>query len=372
MKESLPTALTILASPYVLVLSWIATVLLGVVLGRLGSRMQGGGQQPDLIELELTLRRENFTHILKSWAERAGFAESVEVFRRHTQLDMSFALFYPVALASLLAACLGTAPLMGAGTVALFILGVVLAGLLDALVENRSYLRIIAGLSSPEDLDHIEARHIQTAFAGAAAKWLLLAIALLAILGGLTSKFLGSQQGRILAWALPLVAFLLVAFYSRVLFPRAAQEYRGGQGKNVVALQLSFTKTRFVEILSTWIQHSPSEDAVEAFRRQLRRLDYAFPILYALLFASLAFVLLGPVKAKAPVLFGLAFWLPMAAALFDMLENTTHYIILQRVTEDSLASVPAAPIFWASVFAALKFLALLVFLALAVLLFLGR
>lgn len=370
MNDFLATALNVLAHPFVLIASWSATIILGVVLGRLGGQMQGGAQPPDLIELELTIRPENFTHILETWIERAGFERSLSRFRLHTRLDILFATLYPFALAGLLAAWLRAAPLMGDRLVALFILAAVLAGLLDILVENRTYLRILDGLASPQDLANIKAGPIRTAFAGAAAKWLLLALALLAVLGGAASQLVFALQAFQLAWALPLAAFLLTAFYSLVLFPRAAQDYRGGQGANVMALQLAFTKTRFVEIFTTWIRHSPDPDPVQAFRRQLRRLDYAYPLLYALLFASLALVVHGSVGAGGELLLGLAFWLPFAAALFDMLENTVHFVLLQQVTPDSLARIPSRPVRWASVFATLKFLCLLASLALTLLLFL--
>jgi hypothetical protein len=91
----------------------------------------------------------------------------------------------------------------------------------------------------------------------------------------------------------------------------------------------------------------------------LRKLDYLFPIIYALFISTLA-AELHPLAGSPPsTLWLVTYTLPFLAGFFDMVENTIHYTILQGVRISDLDSIPASPIRFASLFASAKLIALL-------------
>jgi hypothetical protein len=111
----------------------------------------------------------------------------------------------------------------------------------------------------------------------------------------------------------------------------------------VVDLQLAFSKSEFSRIIDLW---GPA--AVDQFKDTMW-LDYVFPPVYAIFFASaLATLTYDPERYPGWIVRGL-FVLPFIAAICDWIENSLHLVILHDP-----ASLPAALILLASVAAAIK------------------
>lgn len=145
--------------------------------------------------------------------------------------------------------------------------------------------------------------------------------------------FVRSLYARLAKWQLALITFVICLIFMLSLFPSMNRGYTMNNDPTVIDLQLSFTEARFSKIVDTWIEHK-GIGAVEAFRRVLLTLDYAFPVLYALFLASLSATIVTKFIVKQPGKRDLIFFvLPFAAGLFDLIENTLHLIILGGVNE---------------------------------------
>lgn len=100
------------------------------------------------------------------------------------------------------------------------------------------------------------------------------------------------------------------------------------------------------------------------------KLDYIFPVAYALFFSSLiARINAYSIKEPGPTLFFILFLLPIAAGAVDYIENTLHVFLLRKVTGlADLNDLPRLPIILASLAASLKYI--LIFVSIVVLPFL--
>jgi hypothetical protein len=129
---------------------------------------------------------------------------------------------------------------------------------------------------------------------------------------------------------------------------------------NVMRLQLAFSKGTFRAVLDQW-----GPDAVQTYRDNLR-LDYIFPLVYAI-FLSSAVAVLTHERGIPPTRFQRAlFVLPYFAVPFDYLENTLHLVLLRAHT------LAAGLILLASVAALIKWTLLAVTLLAVVMFFLRR
>jgi hypothetical protein len=151
-------------------------------------------------------------------------------------------------------------------------------------------------------------------------------------------------------------ALVVVLLFWFVLFPRASRQFRRPDDPSIVALQLAFTKRRFVEILDTWMEHSGFQ-AIGHARDSIVRLDFIFPVAYALMGASaVALLTARPPAAPSPLVLGL-FMLPLLAAVADLGENLCHLRLLSGLqSPNDLPKLPARLIRLASVFSAIKVL----------------
>lgn len=151
-------------------------------------------------------------------------------------------------------------------------------------------------------------------------------------------------------------ALALVALFWFVLFPLASRRYRLPDDPSIIALQLAFTKRRFVEILDTWMEHKGAQ-AIRHLRASLWQLDILFPIFLGLLGAS-AIALLTSESPPTRLALSLLL-LPLGATVADLAENLVHYWLLRGVRSPAdLPRLSARLIWLASAFASLKMLLL--------------
>ena len=87
-----------------------------------------------------------------------------------------------------------------------------------------------------------------------------------------------------------------IDLYIFKLFPEASEKYRKAEDPQIIALQLAFTKQRFVNVLKAWHQ-SMGINAIPAFRKSVKQLYFLFPIAYSIFFAS-AFVTIGNIQEQ--------------------------------------------------------------------------
>lgn len=155
----------------------------------------------------------------------------------------------------------------------------------------------------------------------------------------------------VLALALTMLAFLAFAYFDRA---------RPSGTPGVVALQLAFSAEAFQSILNQW-----GAPGVQAYQVSTLYVDSWFPVVYALLLASLIAVLTsrpGQAVSKSHLLL---FALPFVAMLLDWLENGLHLILLRDPLYFSpaliLTASLAATVKWGII--ALSMLAILSFIA---------
>ncbi|MEM4724243.1 MAG: hypothetical protein QXP01_04465 [Candidatus Hadarchaeum sp.] len=149
----------------------------------------------------------------------------------------------------------------------------------------------------------------------------------------------------------------LLAFVAFAYFDRARPSGTPG----VVALQLAFSAEGFQSILNQW-----GAPVVQAYRASTLYVDSWFPVVYALLFASLIALLTHKPGKAVSKAYLLLFALPFVAILLDWVENGLHLILLRDPSHLS-----ATLILIASLAAAVKW-GIIAFSILAVLYFLAR
>jgi hypothetical protein len=187
----------------------------------------------------------------------------------------------------------------------------------------------------------------------------------------LVARLFGSSYRGIVAIA----GLALVALYMSVLFP-AASIKSGSPDNKVVDLQRSYDVDTFVNVLRRWSEKN--EGAVGIMKKEnIWKLDSSFPLLYGLTFAFLFAWLTG--RPRPTRLDAVLFVTPLAAALFDYMENTLELYALRGI--ETLANVntaaetnafPAAAILGQSVCAHIKYVLLLVSLVALVIALVGR
>ena len=95
-----------------------------------------------------------------------------------------------------------------------------------------------------------------------------------------------------------------------------SRQYLPENAPGILALQFCPTPAKFTEIIQQW-----GEGGLSGYRAAMR-LDYLFPAAYGLFFASLISRLDYGRTGISPF-----FFFPLAAALFDWLENSIHLLI---------------------------------------------
>ena len=172
-----------------------------------------------------------------------------------------------------------------------------------------------------------------------------------------------------------IVGGTLVVFYMAVLFPAASLK-SGSPQNRVVDLQRAHEVESFARVLEAWC--ATNDHAVAIMKREnIWRLDSSFPAIYGLTFAFLYSWL---TRRRQPTrLDRLFFGLPLAAAVFDYIENVLELYALKDI--DTLADVQTAlashtfneqAILWQSVSAYVKYALLAASLAAIVVTLLAR
>lgn len=176
-------------------------------------------------------------------------------------------------------------------------------------------------------------------------------------------------------WA-ALVAVVVSCVFMFILFPRASAK-TGSSKNNVVALQKAYTLEMFTGVLRGWSTPKTEEDEREENKETLRnavgimkrenikKLDFIFPVIYALAFALSYAWLTG--RRQPTALDFVLFLTPFVAGLFDIIENSIHLCLLRGVNtaDDVETAIKAGTfrpslIFAASAFAHAKYVLLLV------------
>nr|MBC7245307.1 hypothetical protein [Chloroflexota bacterium] len=138
-----------------------------------------------------------------------------------------------------------------------------------------------------------------------------------------------------LALVLTVLAFVAFAYFDQA---------RPSGTPGVVALQLAFSAGTFQSIINQW-----GALGVQAYRVSTLYVDSWFPIVYALLLASLIAFLTHKAGKAARKFHLLLMVLPFVAMLLDWLENALHLILLR-----DLNRLSPLPILIASLAAAIK------------------
>lgn len=149
---------------------------------------------------------------------------------------------------------------------------------------------------------------------------------------------------------------LLALLFATVLFPRAIAKTGSCENK-VVDLQTAYTVKRFTEVLLGWSKNSGKQDAVGVMKREnIIKLDFIFPVVYAL---ALAFAYACARGNRNPGALDLVLFIcPIIAGLFDLVENSLHLHLLSGVnTETKVKAASFSPqlVFTASAFAHAKY-----------------
>ena len=163
-----------------------------------------------------------------------------------------------------------------------------------------------------------------------------------------------AERYRRLATPWVLVPALVAGVVFLVLFAVAGRSVAPG-GTTGLELQKAFTPARFAEAVAGW------GAGVEAFKANLMRLDFAFPLVYAAGLSSLVALSAGGPGPGSWRLW--VFALPWAAAALDWGENLLHLWLLADVhtaADTAAATYPAFPVAVASAAAMGKFALLLV------------
>ena len=345
---------------------WLVSLFAFGIYGRylltIGKKFRSA-QDPTVINLELAHRKACFVAILEEWMESKG-SDALPYFRHQLRYDNLWAISYAVLIASSIALLITHLDMpLNHLTQALLVLPLI-AGLLDIFPENTFYLWLLKGKNSVSQLETLSSTLIFIASAAAYAKFGLLIITLLGILLILLYKFIIVVPTLLLNslnnWLLVIISLLVVFLYAFKLFPETSKQYRKKGDPQIFALQLAFTKSRFVNVLKTWHQ-SMGFNAIPMFRQSLKQLDFLFPIAYALFFTS-AFATMGNFQGQNPnPPVALILWAPLLAAASDWAENLIHMRILKGVNSwEKITAVKPIPIFLASLMALCKWILVLI------------
>ena len=354
---------------------WLVSLFAFLLYGRYLlaiSKNFRSAQDPTVIKLELTRRKACFIAILETWMESKG-SGALRYFRRQLWYDNLWAIFYAIFLSSSIALLITKLHIpFNPGTQFLLVLPL-LAGLLDIFPENTSYLWLLRGKNSVAQLETLSPTLIFIGFASACLKFALLIMTLLGVIILLLYEIIIVVPPLLLTyldnWLLVLISFMVVLLYAFKLFPESSKQYRKPGDPQMFALQLAFTKPRFVNVLKIWHQ-SMGVNAIPAFCKSLRQLDFLFPIAYATFFASI-FVTIGNFQGQdLDLTMQLLLSAPILAGLFDWAENLLHLKILKGVNSWlAIVSVKPTSIFLASIMALFKWILIIIsFLGLCMLL----
>lgn len=136
-----------------------------------------------------------------------------------------------------------------------------------------------------------------------------------------------------------------------------------GTSTTILDLQFAGTADRFAEVLATWVSVNGIE-AIANAAKTIARLDYTFPVLYGVFFASaLAWFWASddsPTWGRWLVL------IPLIAGLFDMAENSLHLVVLADLPPVDPVAINDGAVAWATRFATVKYSLLVVALLLIV------
>ena len=125
-----------------------------------------------------------------------------------------------------------------------------------------------------------------------------------------------------------------------------------GTSETIWSLQFAGNSERFAEVLEAWVSVNGVE-AIDNAAKTLVRLDYTFPVLYGVFFASaLAFLWTSPHRRSWSRWLVL---LPLVAGLCDMTENTLHLILLADIPPIDVAAIDDGMVVWATRFAVAKY-----------------
>ncbi len=355
---------SLMANWILLFMSLIAFLVFGRLLLTIDKDFRSR-QDPSVIDLEMAYKKDAFTAILKTWTKSKGDT-AVPTFRRQLWYDNLWAITYAVLFSSFIAVL--TIPHDQApGTLLLLLFALpLLAAIFDIFPENTLTLLLLRRVRSHADIDALPAAPIWVASIAARIKFGLLIAAFAGVILFLLIKivtFLPSLQSlytSMSSWLLVVIALMTSLLYMRVLFPQASRLYRDKADPDIVALQLAFTKARFTKVLRAWHKGRGSA-AIPMFRKSVKQLDFLFPIIYAVFFASaIATITSSPIRKPEQVELML-FLLPFLAAIFDWIENGLHLKILKGV--DSWVEIEAVNptlIFLASLAASIKLALLLI------------
>ena len=125
-----------------------------------------------------------------------------------------------------------------------------------------------------------------------------------------------------------------------------------GTSTTIWDLQFAGTADRFTEVVDIWVSVNGVE-AITNAAKTIARLDYTFPVLYGLFFASaLAYMWASsddPRWGRWLVL------IPLIAGLCDMTENTLHLVLLGDLPPVDAAVINDGAVAWATRFAIAKY-----------------
>lgn len=125
-----------------------------------------------------------------------------------------------------------------------------------------------------------------------------------------------------------------------------------GTSATIWDLQFAGTSERFADVLQTWVSVN-GVDAIDNAAKTLVRLDYTFPVLYGVFFAS-ALAHLWP-SERSPGWTRMLVLLPLVAGLCDMTENTLHMVLLADLPPIDAAAISKGMVAWATGFAITKY-----------------
>ncbi len=127
---------------------------------------------------------------------------------------------------------------------------------------------------------------------------------------------------------LAIAALALFLVFFGFLYPRVTRTYQT-PGETPFRLQLAWSAADFKQVIADWSVNNPR--APEIYKNDnLIRLDFFFPLIYAVMFA---FAYSWARGEKKPVrrLDYVLFLLPFCAALFDYIENILHLSLLSGI-----------------------------------------
>jgi len=125
-----------------------------------------------------------------------------------------------------------------------------------------------------------------------------------------------------------------------------------GTSATIWDLQFAGTADRFAEVIDTWVSVNGVE-AITNAAKTIARLDYTFPVLYGVFFAS-ALAYLWTSHDSTGWL-RLLVLIPLMAGLCDMVENTLHLVLLADLPPIDTAAINEGTVAWATRFAIAKY-----------------